>query len=87
MIFDDIYVFNLFAMKKYFFYMKTVLLTVLISMFMLSSCISSTDIEDLEQNEILQIQSFLSKNDTIDFELKPSGLYYYDLITGAGLQA
>lgn len=87
MIFEDIYVFNLFTMKNYFYLMKTVLLTVLISLFLLPSCDLSTGIKDPEENERLQIQDFLLRNDTIDFELKPSGLYYYEHTTGTGLQA
>ena len=87
MIFEDIYVFNLFAMKKYFFFMKTALLIVLMSMFLLPSCDLSSGIDDSAEKERLLIHNFLSQNDTIDFELKPSGLYYYEHTTGTGLQA
>ena len=87
MIFEDIYVFNLFAMKKYFFFMKTALLIVLMSMFLLPSCDLSSGIDDSAEKERLLIHNFLSQNDTIDFELKPSGLYYYEHEAGTGLQA
>lgn len=87
MIFEDEYVFNLFAMKKYFYFMKTALLTVLVSLFLLPSCDLSSGIDDPAEKERLLIHNFLSQNDTIDFELKPSGLYYYEHTTGTGLQA
>lgn len=59
----------------------------LLSLFLLPSCNLSDDPEDPELNERLQIQNFLSDNDTLDFQLTASGLYYLDYIPGTGLQA
>jgi len=56
-------------------------------MIFLSSCNPNKNIEDLEAKEQLSIQNFLSNNDTIDFEKKASGLYYFDLVEGTGAQA
>ncbi len=74
-------------MKKYIYFQKPFLTAALLSLFILPSCDLSNDIEDRELNEKLQIQNFLSENDTLDFELKTSGLYYLDFIPGTGLQA
>lgn len=87
MIFADLSVFNPIAMKKYLYSQKTALLFAIASLFLMPSCDLSNDIEDPELNEKLQIQNFLSENDTIDFEFKSSGLYYYDHKPGTGLQA
>jgi len=53
-------------------------------MVLLSSCDPTRNKEDLEAQEELKIQSFLSANDTLDFERKTSGLYYLDLVVGTG---
>lgn len=74
-------------MKKIFFYQKSLFLAVLFSLFLLPSCDLSSGPDDPELNEELQIQNFLSDNDTLDFQLKTSGLYYLDYIPGTGLQA
>jgi FKBP-type peptidyl-prolyl cis-trans isomerase len=52
-----------------------------------TSCSLDNNLADREAQEKLDIQNFLSNNDTIDFELKTSGLYYYDLDIGTGPQA
>lgn len=74
-------------MKKYIYFQKPFLTGALLSLLILPSCDLSNGIEDRELNEKLQIQNFLSENDTLDFELKTSGLYYLDFIPGTGLQA
>ncbi|HAX93793.1 MAG TPA: hypothetical protein DCY25_07605 [Bacteroidales bacterium] len=74
-------------MKKYFYYQKPLVLAVLFSLFFLPSCDLSSGPDDPELNERLQIQNFLSDNDTLDFQLTSSGLYYLDYIPGTGLQA
>lgn len=56
-------------------------------MILLISCNLTTKTDDYEAKEKLDIQNFLKNNDTIDFESKASGLYYYDIVVGTGLQA
>lgn len=51
------------------------------------SCNLSKKDEDLEATEELSIQKFLSDHDTIAFEKKASGLYYYTYLAGTGPQA
>ncbi len=48
----------------------------------LTSCFKN---QDIDKNELERIQSFLDAND-IDVEPTESGLYYVELIEGAGLQ-
>jgi FKBP-type peptidyl-prolyl cis-trans isomerase len=55
-------------------------------MFVLQSCLSSK-IEEYEQKEAAEIQEYLDSNPTLNFELKTSGLYYLDIVTGNGLPA
>jgi peptidylprolyl isomerase len=38
-----------------------------------------------EEEEAAMIQEYLTKNSTINFEAKESGLYYYEGVTGTGL--
>lgn len=45
------------------------------------SCNKSTDYEK-EESEL--IQNYLSTHDTLDFVLKPSGLYYLEVLPGSG---
>jgi FKBP-type peptidyl-prolyl cis-trans isomerase len=87
MIIAEIVYSNLTMMKKYFYYRKPLLLAVLLSLFLLPSCDLSNEPDDPELNERLQIQNFLSENDTLDFQVTSSGLYYLDYIPGTGLQA
>lgn len=51
-----------------------------------SSCKLSTNADEYAEEEKLMIQSYISNNDTIDFELKNSGLYYAELLPGTGSQ-
>jgi FKBP-type peptidyl-prolyl cis-trans isomerase len=51
-----------------------------------TSCNLNSRIDDLQEEENITIQDFLMKNDTLDFELKNSGLYYVDIEVGTGLQ-
>ncbi len=60
------------------------MLSGLVVMALLSSCDPSSNSVDLEAQEQLSIQSFLSANDTLDFERKTSGLFYFDLVVGTG---
>jgi len=63
-----------------------VLVSVILIM-LIPSCKLDKGQEDYAQEEALEIQKYISDNDTIDFELKPSGLYYSELETGTGPQA
>ncbi len=56
-------------------------------MILLASCDPTLNLDDYEAQEKLNTQNFLLNNDTIGFEKKTSGLYYYDLIEGTGPQA
>lgn len=60
--------------------------TVFLSMMILliASCIET---DKYEQQEETAIQDFLALNPDLNFELKPSGLYYLDVLVGSGLQA
>jgi FKBP-type peptidyl-prolyl cis-trans isomerase FkpA len=58
-----------------------------LAMIFFTSCDPSKNLDDLEAKEKLDIENFLSNNDTIGFERKTSGLYYYDLVVGTGPQA
>ncbi len=64
-----------------------VMLSGLVVMALLSSCDPASNSVDLEAQEQLSIESFLSANDTLDFERKTSGLYYFDLAVGTGPMA
>jgi FKBP-type peptidyl-prolyl cis-trans isomerase len=52
-----------------------------------TSCDLSNKYYELEEKEKVLIQTYLADNDTLEFELKPSGLYYADIEVGTGLQA
>jgi FKBP-type peptidyl-prolyl cis-trans isomerase len=64
---------------------------IILSGFMVLLCLASCKLdpvksaEEWKEEERLTIQSFLDRNDTIDFELQTSGLYYSDIKTGSGL--
>ena len=57
-----------------------ILITVLL-MISLVSCNPGSQYEKEEKN---QIQDYLSKNSSLKFELKPSGLYYLEVVAGTG---
>jgi len=61
-----------------------VLLLILISS--VSSCKLDNRTDEFREEEKLEIQRFLNENDTLDFELKTSGLYYLDTRLGTGVQ-
>ncbi|NSW94417.1 MAG: FKBP-type peptidyl-prolyl cis-trans isomerase [Bacteroidales bacterium] len=56
-----------------------------ITILFIASC--SINTEKYEQEEEMAIQNFLSLNPDLNFELKPSGLYYLDVLVGTGPQA
>jgi len=51
---------------------------------MMSSCKLSTKTDEYAEEERQIIQSYIADHDTIDFEMKNSGLYYAELIPGTG---
>jgi FKBP-type peptidyl-prolyl cis-trans isomerase FkpA len=63
------------------------MLSGIMMMIFLASCNPNKKFDDYEAKEKLDIQNFLSRNDTLDFELKASGLYYLDYVLGTGPQA
>lgn len=58
----------------------------LVTLTMGVSCLKETSPETLELQERTRIQEFLTLNDTLDFVVKESGMYYYEMKTGTGLQ-
>jgi FKBP-type peptidyl-prolyl cis-trans isomerase FkpA len=46
--------------------------------------VSCNPAKKYEEEEKAQIRSYLNSNPTMNFELKPSGLYYLEVITGSG---
>jgi FKBP-type peptidyl-prolyl cis-trans isomerase FkpA len=62
-------------------YLRISTLLVAILIISLSSCDPGKKYEKEEQ---AQIQDYLSRNSNLNFELKPSGLYYLDELVGTG---
>lgn len=58
----------------------------LITLFLGVSCLKDTSDETLELQERTRIQDFLSLNDTLDFVVKKSGMYYLEMKPGTGIQ-
>jgi FKBP-type peptidyl-prolyl cis-trans isomerase FkpA len=52
-----------------------------------TSCDPDKKWKEMEEDEKQAIQNYLTENDSIDFELKTSGLYYHDVRVGTGPQA
>ncbi|MGA2405559.1 MAG: FKBP-type peptidyl-prolyl cis-trans isomerase [Bacteroidales bacterium] len=65
--------------KKY--YQSILLFTAVALMISFGSCDPAKKYEKAEKEEI---QNFLNSNDTLNYELKPSGLYYLEVLTGTG---
>ncbi|HUX97762.1 MAG TPA: FKBP-type peptidyl-prolyl cis-trans isomerase [Bacteroidales bacterium] len=63
--------------RKFFIW----ILSALLIMIGLVSCNKTNEFEAAEQQEILD---YLDRNSTLNFELKPSGLYYLELVKGTG---
>ena len=59
---------------------KLTLLAGLLIIFV-TSCMSTKKFEKEEED---YIQDYLANNPDLDFELKPSGLYYFEILTGPG---
>jgi FKBP-type peptidyl-prolyl cis-trans isomerase FkpA len=52
--------------------------------FMLITLVSCDPSKKYEEREKLSIQNYLDMNPNLNFELKPSGLYYLNLVVGTG---
>lgn len=50
------------------------------------SCLKETSSETLELQERTRIQEFLALNDTLNFVVKESGMYYHVMKAGTGVQ-
>lgn len=74
-------------MKPGNYFKYIIILCTLLFLIPFTSCSLDNKLKEKEQEEQLLIQNYLEENDTLDFELKASGLYYLDLEVGAGLQA
>jgi len=61
---------------------STILFLTAISMILLVSCDTAKKLEKEENNNI---QEYLVKNSSLDFVLKPSGIYYLQLVEGTGV--
>jgi FKBP-type peptidyl-prolyl cis-trans isomerase len=61
---------------------KTILFLITGFMILFASCNPS---DKYVKEEKRQIQDYLSSNSGLNFVLKPSGLYYLEVVTGAGL--
>lgn len=56
-----------------------------ISGLMIISMASCVNFKKYEQDEAAEIQKYLNDNPALNFELKPSGLYYLEITPGIGL--
>jgi FKBP-type peptidyl-prolyl cis-trans isomerase FkpA len=68
--------------------MKTYSYQILISIFIIlsaTSCVKNYT-KKFEDEEKAKIQEYLKNNSSLNFELKPSGLYYLNVVIGTGLQ-
>jgi FKBP-type peptidyl-prolyl cis-trans isomerase FkpA len=63
---------------------NNLLFYVIFSGLMLISLASCNPSKKYEKEEAAQIQAYLNSNPSLNFELKPSGLYYLDVETGTG---
>jgi FKBP-type peptidyl-prolyl cis-trans isomerase len=70
-------------MRLYNKIIKSVTLTVPVFILLLTACDPTTKYENEEK---ALIQDYLTKHPEYPFELKPSGLYYFDLAVGTGRQ-
>jgi FKBP-type peptidyl-prolyl cis-trans isomerase FkpA len=62
---------------KYYLILSGLIMTCLVS------CLNSG--KELEQEEVAQIQDYLTNNPSLNFDIKASGLYYLEVKTGTGL--
>jgi len=78
---------NLFFMKRVYSQRYIFMTAGLLIMIYFTSCNPTKKWKEMEEEEKLLIQNYLYDHDTLDFELKTSGLYYLDVEVGAGPQA
>jgi len=73
-------------MNSYLSIKNTTYIIVLALVILVSSCRLSTKSDEYAEEERQMIQSYITNHDTIEFELKKSGLYYAELKPGTGAQ-
>lgn len=57
---------------------------ILFSVGILMTIVSCDRTKQYEEDERRQIDEYLERNSTLNFELKPSGLYYLEIVKGTG---
>lgn len=68
-------------------FLKYTFLSGLLVLISFLSCNPTKKWKEMEEEEKKAIQNYLADHDTLDFELKTSGLYYLDVVVGTGPQA
>lgn len=63
---------------------KNSLILVLSALVIITTAISCDKTNEFEEAEQLQIQEYLERNSSLNFEIKPSGLYYLEQVSGTG---
>jgi len=63
---------------------KNPLRSILFSVGILMTIVSCNKSKQFEEEERRQIEEYLQNNSTINFEKKPSGLYYHEIVKGTG---
>ena len=63
---------------------KNSLILILSAFVIITTAISCNKTNEFEEAEQLQIQEYLERNSSLNFEIKPSGLYYLEQVTGTG---
>jgi FKBP-type peptidyl-prolyl cis-trans isomerase FkpA len=60
-------------------------INILLNVILMVSVVSCNPEKQFEEDEKANIQDYLNKNSTLNFILKPSGLYYLEVVLGTGL--
>jgi FKBP-type peptidyl-prolyl cis-trans isomerase FkpA len=63
---------------------KNSLILILSAFVIITTAISCNKTNEFEEAEQLQIQEYLERNSSLNFEIKPSGLYYLEQVSGTG---
>jgi len=64
---------------------KNLLILIISALVLMTAAISCNKTNEFEEAEQLKIQEYLERNSSLNFEKKPSGLYYLEQVTGTGL--
>jgi FKBP-type peptidyl-prolyl cis-trans isomerase FkpA len=57
---------------------------IITALLIMTAAISCNKTDEFAEAEQLKIQEYLERNSSLNFEIKPSGLYYLEQITGTG---